>query len=36
LGTRADSFAVHNSKLANDVEVEVATVSLQDQEGEAP
>jgi hypothetical protein len=32
--TRADSFAAHNSKLANNVVAEVAIVSLQEPEGE--
>jgi hypothetical protein len=34
LGTRANSFAAHNSKVAHDMVMVVATVSLQEQEGE--
>ena len=34
LGTRANSFAPHNSKLAHDMVKVVAAVSLQEQEGE--
>ncbi len=34
LGARADYFDTHNSKLAHDVADAVATVSLQEQEGE--
>jgi hypothetical protein len=33
-GTRANSFAAHNSKLAHDMVTVVATVSLQAHEGE--
>jgi hypothetical protein len=34
LGSRADSFTAHNSKLAWNLEAEVASVSLQETEGE--